>query len=751
MLKKPRSQNLLALFRPVGNQRGQLVIVLPLSALIGLGGLLLWGYLRSQATAAAARKRTGSATQVADAITKRAEEIFTHKITSVPSANCPSGKCCDNLSTVAGMYRNLSYSSTDPLDQPTVAPIKIDYDCSDPNNPVDTSSSVATALGVPLDFTLVQDCLVMKTEICQPPVNTGTFVYTPLQKVHIEITRGVPDRAALSVSVSVNIRTEARPPINSLTGLPDKGNDAKAAYSNNTYTVRASTLNQYVLTLRDTDTGYGAVATFPHPQHIYGSSGTPTPSVSKPQLDTKNGNKMHMMGQTYVTGVQKTVYPTQYFFDWVISSTGSSFNNLITLDRPLLFRADIVGTSGMSNVPINASTLAQVLREGYRTGVFSTKTTPFLPIEDPGPQGDAWDIALDSNQLPDLEGIFYTLGVGSVNNNQSLLADYQTQAINSNRPIVPPLVKFNALDAYAGPAPTSKTPQPNYTVPAATIRAPNSPSTYNWDSTTAMQNSCNNDVVPPPPLVIRNPFIFERFESIITIDMGGLRVGNPSQPLIFCGLIAADQVTFKLAPGDNYFLGNIIATRLVVDTSALAGGAPGNLILVNPADNTPLPSNLFTTATAQSKTLQGFRQLASSTGHDFFVPIFQQIPQNISSALWPYRPHGPFMLDPFNPASPHPINCLYTPLYLNNEGPNNPFFIKNIAPQPQRVYAPQPTYSPYPGGYYDINMAQKVGYLCDCGKFQDNTHYYCVTPTLFPTGTDNCQWMYKNGVICSDP
>ncbi len=306
-------------------------------------------------------------------------------------------------------------------------------------------------------------------------------------------------------------------------------------------------------------------------------------------------------------------------------------------------------------MPLDLSLMTQVFKMGVNTNVMSNVTT--LPINDPGvstpngitftpPNPGTWQEDLDifsvpGVAIPDIGGQVSTMGATM----------YGTGA---GGPSAPPIATGSVTPTpYSTPnAWYSGWSGTNSSLPAPASMNQNTIPMPNPTATTAPLATLDSTCTPPaagsnPPI-----FVFTRMNDNLSIDFTNTSTANTAgyKSLtqlglpVFCGMVAANNITIYAPTGGTYWIFGLLIAKSVT----LMGG--GSVVLVNPLDGVPLASNPFagiTPTQTEAGVTQEMSVLGATIAHNFFVPVFQGSPlpggttPAMTDGIRAYRPHGP--------------------------------------------------------------------------------------------------------------
>lgn len=575
------------------NNTGQLVIILPISIAITVGGLAIWALMDSVNRQRINTRREKDLRAFVERVANRTKRVL--------AENGPAA-CSVTTGMPAGVpvnssfirYRNLSYS---PI---RAAPYNLDT--------VNYTYIPAALGGSPAGL---ENCLIYPTEDAgvQPLHDYVASIQITVNPI------GQPDHASLTRPVAITVRAETL--VNGAAGLAKKVVDHTI-----THPLQVPSLGKYSLVLRD-------------------QGGT-----SAPQLNIGASANLYVMGPAFHAGKSATTLTLAN----LMSLTGVTVPSNIRFYDVFDVRADSITMSASTNT----SNLQTVFRDGIVTRRMSAATsTPFLPIEDDGPNGKAWDQPMDYRfmeadniaiPLPDLSSEL--TGGGPT-----------AYAFAGRYPMYPATFRSSCLGGSC--------PGTSHTIPAASAIA-----NGNWQ-TIGTEFTCGDNNRP-------RTFVFMRKDDDLTIDFAA---GSFTGRAVLCGLVMANSVTVNLNAGNATIFGSLVTRRLTVTGS-------GTLYLVSPNYDKALPSgsivprSKFDSARVitQSEISQQFGGVSASFGRNFFVPVFSKIPS--APALWPWRPYGSI--------SPYCVDNVMT-----------------VRPDDAR---------PYECSQYDTTTSDQIGFLFRCNR-----------------------------------
>lgn len=293
--------------------------------------------------------------------------------------------------------------------------------------------------------------------------------------------------------------------------------------------------------------------------------------------------------------------------------------------------------------PLDLSLMAKTFKGGLNTNVMALANT--LPIYDTGPPGEAaytWHELIDYNAgayplsgtsafpMPAIAGAEVPAG-SAMWGSQITPGTGDAGIPGVGAPPGPPAPNsYSALDVvYPGTGPNLSPA----TMGGAGLVVPSGGTT----GILSLEQTCFPEAAHATPPA--NEFVFLDTAKNFGIDFTGTTYGGKPGG-IFCGLIAANDLYIyaPAAGGPFYVFGLIIANSVHILGT-------GSVIFANPMDNSPLSgAGPFAGTNAATQTQAGIAAdmsyLATSYGHNFFVPVFQADPTTLPASLDTYRPHG---------------------------------------------------------------------------------------------------------------
>ncbi len=556
---------------------GQIVVVLPLLLAIVLGATLLWSYIGSYGRQNAISIKSGiELNQVVNSVHQRVKKLLITPLTSGVG-----GADCSSLNAAFKNFRDFSKT----IAGGTLPPLVKKW----------TLSATDTDDGSELI-----NCLLTTVE-------TGPLGILDTIQITIRPASD-PDFNSFTRAVSVGISAISRQKDKPFSKDGQSGEQIRTLNLTTNYLLKVARLIDYALV-------------FPHAASFSGAR-INVPGATKAYLQI--AGSVYVASRSEPTSLD-TLLPAAVF----AASTG------VVFDRVVDYRAkSLSSTSAFTGGSVDLSALQPIFKGGINTGVLGLDSIGVLPMEDPGPyagQYQAWNQKIDYHNgidrpLPDLS---------------------QQVSLPSGAPPTPPSARVSAVGAGATQVYVDSAANFN-SAPNISIGSPIGSATgFKLDDTCIAPPGASD----PPRILVYQKLVTG---SSFTIDFSGIDMVSsggtltPSNPAlgypVFCGLIAVDTLNIYIknnssGPAFNYVVfGNIVANQINIQD--LGSGSQRRLIIANPNEPSQL-QNAVLPPGQSFESIQGqFQQIATSTGQNFFVPIFKSLPTNSDATYYAYRPYG---------------------------------------------------------------------------------------------------------------
>jgi hypothetical protein len=269
---------------------------------------------------------------------------------------------------------------------------------------------------------------------------------------------------------------------------------------------------------------------------------------------------------------------------------------------------------------LNLANTSRIFRGGIRTGIFGNAPLNNLPVPSTSGTTDLrWQQKLDYSYVygPSGPGVsptaakYYPLpDVASALGNSSALAMAGFPPVND------PYLNSNAESLTSVPTSNGILPY--------------------------LSQTCRVDPSTTPI------FVFQRANQDFTINFDDSSMDPNSNNYVFCGVIVSKSVTIRtpsIPSSTSFAIYGIIVTQKINVTGS------GKVLLLNPAESTSIPNMQLPSYQTQRGIYASIQSIATSYGHNLFIPIFEDADYpsfSYSGKYGPFLPHPPVINPPIS-------------------------------------------------------------------------------------------------------